>query len=299
MVAEISRGEAVRIIVPSKEAGERVLEMLDEHGAYESSVRIFEVCSADVWVRDYGPIFARILDGGRLAGVKWRFNAWGGKYDELAKDDETGRMILKLSGAEPVVRSLVIEGGAVEVSGDGLVIATEQCLLNPARNPGASRRLLETELAQFLGARHVLWLRRGLVGDDTDGHVDVFCRFAPGGKILLAETRAGPNHDILEEAAATLTGYVDALGLPFSVVRVPMPPPVRVLGMTVPATYLNYYVTNAAVLLPVFGAREDEEAYSLLSECYPDRRVVGLRCPELFYGLGGPHCVTLHQPQGS
>ncbi len=299
MVAEVSRGEVVKIIVPSSEAGERVMEMLDEHGAYETSVELLELWSADVWVRDYGPIFAKILGWGRLAGVKWRFNAWGGKYGELAKDDETGRRILELSRAEPVVRSLVIEGGAVEVSGDGLVVATEQCLLDPARNPGANKRLLEAELAQFLGARHVLWLRRGLVGDDTDGHVDVFCRFAPGGKILLAEACAAPNHDILEEAAATLTGYLDTLELPFSVVRVPMPPPVRVLGMTVPATYLNYYVTNAAVILPVFGAREDEEAYSLLSECYPDRRVVALRCPELFYGLGGPHCVTLHQPQRS
>jgi agmatine deiminase len=295
MAAEISRGELVKILVRDPETADRADKMLAEHGARGSRTELVELVSADVWIRDYGPFFVREGSGG-LAGVKWRFNAWGGKYSDLAFDDETGRRVLELSRATPILRSLVVEGGALEISGDGLAMATEQCLLHPSRNLGLDKRTLEAELEKYLGVRRVLWLRRGVVGDDTDGHIDVFCRFAPGGRILLAEDRVGPNREILEEAAETLEAEIESLGLVLEIVRVPMPPAAVVLGAPVPASYLNFYVSNSAVILPVFGAREDEEALAVLSECYGDRRVVALRCPELFYGLGGPHCVTLQQP---
>ncbi len=297
IVYEVARGEAVKILVNDEDEAERVQKLLEEAGSSMGNVELHKVHTEDVWVRDYGPIFVYSEDMGVLGGVKWRFNAWGMKYPELARDDEAGLQILNISGVKPIYRDYVVEGGAIEVSGNGILLTTEQCLLDPARNPGLSREDLELEFSRYLGAHDVIWFERGLVGDDTDGHVDVFCRFASPGTVVLAEEeRENINKRILERAYRKLANYIEEGGTWIEIVRVPCPPPVKILDQHVPASYLNFYISNSAVLVPVFGVEEDEAALSILADCFPHRRVVGILCKELFYGLGGIHCVTMQQP---
>ncbi|MEM0481655.1 MAG: agmatine deiminase family protein [Nitrososphaerota archaeon] len=296
MVYEVARGEVVKILVNDEIEAERVQNLLEEVGTPLGNVEFHKVHTVDVWVRDYGPVFVENEDTGVLGGVKWKFNAWGMKYPELAEDDEAGLQILRLSGAKSFHLDHIVEGGAIEVSSNGVLLTTEQCLLDPARNPGLSREDLEAEFRRYLGARDVIWFERGLVGDDTDGHVDVFCRFvSPSTVVLAEEERENMNKRILERAYRKLTDYIEERRAGIEVVRVPCPPPIKVLDQYVPATYLNFYITNSAVLVPVFGVEEDEEALSILADYFPHRRVVGILCKELFYGLGGIHCVTLHQ----
>ncbi len=297
MVYEVARGELVKILVNDESEAEKVQKLLEEAGPSMGNVEFHKVHTEDVWVRDYGPIFVRDEGLDVLVGVKWKFNAWGMKYPELAKDDEAGRQILNLSGAEPIYREYVVEGGAIEVSGNGILLTTEKCLLDPARNPGLSREDLELEFNRYLGVRDVIWFEEGLVGDDTDGHVDVFCRFVSPEKVVLAEEeRENVNKRILERAYRRLAEYMESREAGIEIVRVPCPPPLKILDQYVPATYLNFYISNSAVLVPVFGVEEDETALSILADCFPHRRVVGILCKELFYGLGGIHCVTMQQP---
>jgi len=296
VVYELTRGEVVKILVPSEYVAEKVWRLLGEVGVSGSSVQLLAVKTLDVWVRDYAPIF--VEGGGALYGVKWRFNAWGGKYPELAADDDAGREMLRLSGAIPITRPYVVEGGAIEASGDGIVLATRSCLLSPSRNPGVSEEHFAEEFRRFLGARMVVWLERGLTGDDTDGHVDVFCRFISPRTVVLAEDgRTEDDRLALEDAEAKLSLIGDTLPEGLEIERLPLPPPIRVLDLDIPATYLNFYIGNSVVLVPTFGVEEDEEALATLSGLIRDRRVVGVRCPELFYGLGGIHCITVQQPE--
>ncbi|MEM0445062.1 MAG: agmatine deiminase family protein [Nitrososphaerota archaeon] len=298
MIREISRGEAVKILVNDEAEEKRAERLLDQAGVNLSLIEFHHVVTVDVWVRDYAPIFVERIGQGILCGIKWRFNAWGMKYADLALDDAAGREILRISGAMPVERGVVVEGGAIDLSGDGLLITTKECLLNPARNPGVSLEEVEAELKSFLGVEKVLWLERGVVGDDTDGHVDVFCRFvAHDTLLLLKERREGVNRDILEKAAQRIEDFSFKSQRRLEVHRVPAPAPVKVMGQYVPASYLNFYISNSSVLVPLFGVPEDEEALATLEESFHHRRVIGIRCPELFYGLGGIHCVTMQQPE--
>lgn len=288
MVYELSRGEVVKILVNDGKEADHVTVMLEQVGVRLSSVELLTVPTVDVWVRDYAPLFAKSESRGLLAAVKWRFNTWGMKYPELALDDSAGREILRLSGAKPFYRPYVVEGGAIEVSGDGILMTTKSCLLDPARNPGVTREEMEMELRRYLGAKRVLWFDEGLVGDDTDGHVDVFCRFTSPSTVVLAEERGeGVNRRILERAYKRLAGFREETGLELETLRAPCPPMIQVLDQRILASYLNFYIGNESVLVPVFGVREDEEALSILSECFKHRRVVGIRSGELFYGLGG------------
>ncbi|GBC70877.1 Agmatine deiminase [Candidatus Calditenuaceae archaeon HR02] len=297
IVHEVARGEAVKILVNDEDEAERVRKLLEEAGAPLWNVEFHKVPTEDVWVRDYGPIFVKNEGAGVLCGVKWRFNAWGMKYPELARDDKAGLQILNLAGTVPIYRNYVVEGGAIEVSGNGILLTTEQCLLDPDRNPGLGRKDLEVEFHRYLGTRDVIWFEMGVVGDDTDGHVDVFCRFTSPLRVVLAEEeRENMNKRILERAYRKLAGYIEEKGAGIEIVRVPCPPPIKVLDQYIPASYLNFYIANSAVLVPVFGVEEDESALAILADCFPHRRVVGIFCKELFYGLGGIHCVTIQQP---
>lgn len=298
MTREISRGELVKILVNDEREEDRVFGLLEQAGVKLNSVEFHRVVTVDVWVRDYAPIFVECVGSSGLWAVKWKFNAWGMKYEDLALDDKAGREILHLSRAEGVEGELVVEGGAIEVSGDGLLITTEENILHPARNPSKSKREIEAELQRFLGVKEILWFERGLVGDDTDGHVDVFCRFVSPETLLLSEERRDSvNGRILERVAQNIVEFSSKIQRGLDVVRAPCPRPVKVLDQLVPASYLNFYIANNSVLVPVFGAPEDEEALTTIAELFPHRRAVGIRCPELFYGLGGIHCVTMQQPE--
>jgi agmatine deiminase len=283
------------------------------HALSLANVRLHPVPHVDSWIRDYGPTFlvrgraAPLLRSASAqsplpterAHVSWIFNAWGGKYETLWQDDRvTGRLEDFLD--EPAFYpGIVLEGGSVDVNGAGCVLTTEQCLLNANRNPTLDRPALETILRGYLGVEKVLWLREGIQGDDTDGHVDDVARFAGPRTILLAaeEDRTHPNFEPLRENRARAEAMRDASGNPFALVDVPMPADVRdEEGVPLPASYLNFLVANQVVLVPVFGQPTDARALGVLAKVFPQRRLVPVPAKDLFLGRGTVHCLSQQMP---
>jgi agmatine deiminase len=255
------------------------------------AVEIVELPLDDSWLRDCGPIYVYRDDGTRLA-VHFRFNAWGEKFTPWDHDAEVGALIAKRLGDEVRPAPLVLEGGSIITDGAGTLVTTEQCLLNPNRNPTLSREQIEGALGEYLGVERVVWLHNGLVEDrDTDGHVDLIAAFAPSGQVLLQTVEeANPNYENCRENRERLrASRIDVIELPFL-------PYVEVAGERVAASYLNFYIANGAVIVPVCGLDTDTDALGLIARCYPGREVVGVPGAVLAYGGGGPHCITQQVP---
>ena len=287
MVQAISKGEEVRVLVDDAKAESRVRSMVKEKGA----VTYHRLKTVDVWVRDYGPICVR---GKGVALVKWLFNAWGNKYDDLKPDNEAGERMAQASGLRVFRPGVVLEGGSVDVNGKGCLLTTEQCLLNPNRNPSLGKQELESTLRQNLGVTDVVWLGRGIEGDDTDGHVDDIARFTgPREVVVAAESdSADPNKPVLEANRRLLEDAHDQDGHSLMVTELPMPGRVQSPDGRLPASHLNFYIANECVLVPTFGGESDRVALRLLGDAFPKREVVGVDCRALVFGLGTLHCVT-------
>jgi agmatine deiminase len=292
MVAAL-RDEEVRIMVDDRKMASRVAMIL--RGADNVSIRTLK--TVDVWVRDYGPTY---IKGRDVAMVKWTFNAWGNKYDDLLPDEQAGLKIARSSGLNVFRPGVVLEGGSIDVNGRGSVLTTEQCLLNPNRNPGMSRRELEEVLEVNLGITNIVWLGEGIEGDDTDGHVDDIARFTgPRDVVVAAEPDPGdPNHSPLESDRRILEEASDERGRKLSVTQIRMPKAVYAQDGRLPASHLNFYIGNRAVLVPTFGGESDREAIRTLEGAFPERAVTGIDCRALVYGLGTIHCVTQQVPSG-
>ncbi len=301
-------GEIVRALVPSEEVRILVANEEMEHlarGVLRQAsipverVRFFHVPTDDAWIRDHGPIFLLNRADRRLAIADWEYNAWGGKYSPWAQDNAVPQRIAEIFDL-PVARpGMVLEGGSIDVNGRGTLLTTESCLLNPNRNPDLTRAAIEQKLRNYLGAHHILWLGEGIVGDDTDGHVDDIARFVAPRRVVavVTEDRSSPDYAALADNFERLQYMRDQDGHPLEVVPLPLPDPVFHEGQQLPASYANFYIANGAVLVPIFGVRQDQEALSLLQTLFPTRRVVGIHCRELIWGLGAIHCVTQQQPR--
>ena len=267
------------------------------------NVRFHAVDHQDSWIRDYGPIYlVRDAKWGRdrMATV-WDFNAWGNKYDSLLKDRRVVPQLGKAVAAPPARIGMVLEGGSLDVDGEGTLLTTEQCLLHTNRNPDMTRADIEIHLMEYLGVRKILWLGAGIEGDDTDGHIDDIARFvAPGIVAAAVEADKGhPNHLPLRENAERLGRMGDAAGRRLKVVELPMPEDILTdEGKPLPASHANFLVTNGAVLLPVFGGRSDVVAKKRLQACFTDRPVVPLPCADLVWGMGAIHCLSQQMPVG-
>jgi len=301
MIAALSQGEIVKVLVEDQEMERRMLSLTEEAGAWGRNVRPMRIRSADVWIRDYGPTF--LLDRtGRKGAVKWRFNAWGGKYDDLLYDDQTGEDVVRTTDAQVFRPGIVLEGGSIDVNGRGTVLTTEQCLLHQNRNPQLNREQIEGHLEEYLGAGQVIWLTSGIEGDDTDGHVDDFARFVSEDTVYCAysPSQATQNHAVLRRNLEILRGSTDQDGRPLKVEKLPMPQPLFLEEESrwLPASYANFYVGNVAVLLPIFKDRNDRKAIEMMRQAFPDREVVPILAADLVYGYGGIHCVTQQEPQG-
>jgi len=236
---------------------------------------------------------------GALAAVSWIFNAWGEKYDDLMADagivgqiNQDLKMMLFLPG-------IVLEGGSIDVNGCGTVLTTEQCLLNKNRNPGLSREEIESRLREFLGVSKIIWLKEGIAGDDTDGHVDDIARFVSPTTVLCAyeDDPEDDNYLPLKRNYELLCRETDQDGRPLSVIKLPMPCPVGQEGR-LPASYANFYIGNGVVLVPIFGDQNDRKALEIIKDAFPEREVVGINCKEMVYGLGSLHCISQQQPKG-
>ena len=300
MVRALVAGEDVHILVNDAAPAAQVRSRLAEARVPLARVHLHEVPTDDAWIRDHGPTFVtrRSEAGGALALVDWQYNAWGGKYPPWDQDDQVPRAIAHLLGVPAFSPSIVLEGGSIDVDGRGTLLTTEACLLNPNRNPQLGRREIEQYLCDYLGVRRVLWLGDGIVGDDTDGHVDDLTRFvAPGVVVTVREADpADENHARLEDNLRRLQAMRSVDGTPLRIISLPMPEPVSYEDTRLPASYANFYVGNAAVLVPAFGSPRDVEARATLQPLFPGRRIVGINAVDLVWGLGAFHCVTQQQP---
>lgn len=291
MVDSLGAAEEVRILVDDAKSEDRVRSKLTRG----ENVVFRRIRSVDVWTRDYLPIYVR---GKNLAVVKWDFNAWGNKYDDLLPDDETGRTVAEHTGLEVFEPGAVLEGGSVDSDGSGTILTTRQCLLNPNRNPKLGKKGVEAMLRDYLGGSHVVWLDRGIEGDDTDGHIDDIARFVGPRKIVAAEEKSGSdgNGALLGENLSLLSEATDAGGRRIEVTTLPMPKKITSPDGRLPASHLNFYVGNRSVLVPTFGGESDREAVRTLEGLFPTREVVGIDCRALVHGLGTIHCVTQQVP---
>ncbi len=253
----------------------------------------------DAWVRDYGPIFIQ-SEHGDVAATCWGFNSWGGKYPPFHLDDAAAGHMAEALGMHPFHGDMILEGGSIEVNGRGLLLTTESCLLNPNRNPHLDKSAIEERLASFLGIERVIWLREGILGDDTDGHVDDMTRFvAPHRLVTAVESDADhSNHSILQENLEVLREIRLADGSTLTITALPMPAPRELRGERMPATYANFYIGNRSVLVPIFHDRHDNDALAILRDEFPGREVIGIYCGELIWGLGAFHCLTQQVPAG-
>lgn len=297
-VAAISRYEAVRINCAAA-LQERARERCIKAGADMARVTFYDHPTNDAWCRDHGPIFVKHRQTGEVALTDWMHNAWGGKYPPYDLDNEIPPAIGRALGLRRFEKSMVLEGGSIDVNGKGLLLTSEQCLLHPNRNPDLTRTQIERALKDFLGVRKILWLGDGIVGDDTDGHIDDMSRFFRADGIITCVEKNGrdPNHALLAANLERLHGFRSLQGKPFEIVELPMPRPVFIKGERVPASYANFLIINDAVLVPVFGQkRRDAEACAIIGSCFPGREIVPIDCSELIWGLGTLHCLSQQQP---
>jgi agmatine deiminase len=293
-VEAIARHEAVDLIVADEESERDAKRRLTSR-----AIRVHRVPHQDLWLRDSGPIF--VLRGHDVALVDWEFNGWGGKYPAALDNEIPSHVARILDAGRPFEPGLVMEGGSLEVNDAGVALTTRQCLLAPTRNPGQTEASLEEALRQYLGLLHIIWLNHGLEGDHTDGHIDTLTRFADDQTIVtsVCADTSDPNHATLAANLDVLRRARGADGAAFRIVELPIPSGrVEFEGERLPLTYANFYVTNGAVLVPVYGAPEDQQALDILTPLFPGREVVGLSARALITGGGAFHCVTQQQPLG-
>jgi agmatine deiminase len=299
---------ALRAMVEALIQSERVCINVS-NGAHEAEARdvlgglpleritFYRVPTDEPWCRDHGPIFLTRDSDPKLAVVDWDYNAWGNKYPPFDRDEVVPTRVAEILKLPVFYPRMILEGGSIDVNGSGAVLTTESCLLNKNRNPNLSRGEIEQRLRDYLGVHEVLWLGDGIAGDDTDGHIDDLARFVSEQTVVavVEENRDDENYEPLQNNLVRLRemkvgdGKLDVLALP-------MPKTMIREGLRLPASYANFYIANTCVLVPTFADSNDETALSVLRGCFPDRRVIGIDCRELIWGLGTFHCLTQQQP---
>jgi agmatine deiminase len=297
IVKEIHDEELVNLFVINETTKNKVSKLFREAGVDLNRVNFYVNDYADVWFRDYGPIFVRNQDH-ELAMIHWDFNSWGEKYETLLRDKQIPTVINKRMRLKCFKPGIVLEGGSIDVNGKGTLLTTEQCLLNRNRNPHLVKEDIEKILADYLGVSTFVWLKSGILGDDTDGHIDDIARFVNPTTIVCAyqENTNDVDYDTLKENYEILCHSYDQDNKKFKIFKLPMPRVVSDEDERLPASYTNFYIGNKKVLLPVFDHPNDSRALSILQELFPDRKVVGIRCVDLVYGFGTIHCISQQQP---
>jgi agmatine deiminase len=300
LIEVLASSESVRINVFDQHQKEECEHLLRGVESEPGRVQLFINPSYEPWCRDHGPVFVVNDDDGERerAVVNWGYNAWGGKYPPFELDDRMPLEIaqsLELSVFEP---SMILEGGSIESNGAGTILTTESCLLNPNRNPDRSREEIESRLRRYLGCQEVLWLGDGIAGDDTDGHVDDITRFVGERTVVTAvESDQGDiNYLPLRENLDRLRLMSDTSGRSFDVIEMPMPAPFFIDGERMPASYLNFYIANEVVVVPIYEDPRDAQAIEILEGLFPSRRVEGIDSREIIWGLGSFHCLTQQEP---
>ena len=314
IIRHLSRHERVELIVNDAVSEKRAWKTLAQANALNKSVRFHRWPTNRVWTRDSGCTFvecgagalarATVAPESELCAITWRFNAWA-KYSNYRHDEKIGSLMAKTAKARPIQpvfgkHRVVLEGGSIDVNGQGTLLTTEECLLSKVqrRNPGMTRSDYEQLLAQYLGINNVIWLVSGIVGDDTHGHVDDITRFvAPDTVVTAVESDPNDaNYEPLRENIRRLRSATDQNGKALAIVELPMPAPVIFEKRRLPASYANFYVANGVVLVPVFNDPNDRFALDILADLFPDREVIGIYSGDLIWGFGAMHCMTQQEP---
>lgn len=303
IIRRLHQSETVNILVNDGKEEKHATQVLKKLAVNLKQINFWRWPTDRVWTRDYGPFFLLAPDQ-KKALVDWHFTGWA-KYPDWKNDDAIGPLVAKelgLQSWQPVHHKerIVLEGGAIDVNGQGLLLTTEECLLSQqqARNPGMTREELESVFADYLGIRKTIWLNRGIVGDDTHGHIDDLARFV-GVRTIVAVRETNPddeNYEPLQENLARLCEATDLEGRELEIITLPMPAPIYFDGQRLPASYANFYIANGLVLVPTFNDPNDRIALGTLSDLFPGRTVVGIHAVDLVWGLGTLHCMTQQEP---
>ena len=302
IIRQITPRERVNINVPNENYQQLVSAQLVENGCPLDNIHFHHISTNESWCRDHGPAFVlrRKRTGGHAAAIiDWNFNAWGGKYPPYDDDDQVPRRIAELLELPVFSPGIVMEGGSVDFNGEGTILTTESCLLNRNRNPNLTKAQIEKCLKDYYGQKHIVWLGEGIAGDDTDGHIDDLARFINPTTIVTAieEDPRDVNHAALQDNLRRLQLARDPAGRPFDIVKLPMPGILEHGGQRLPATYVNFYFINGALLVPTYGHKKtDRKALDILQKHLPAHKVIGIDCTELIWGLGAIHCLTQQQP---
>jgi agmatine deiminase len=296
---EIAPREQVHINVPNGNYQRIVQEQLREHGCPLTNIFFHHIKTNESWCRDHGPAFVVNRQKRKSAIVDWGFNAWGGKYPPYDDDDNVPTRIAEEFKLPIFYPRIIMEGGSVEFNGAGTVLTTTDCLLNKNRNPNLSKLQIEQYLKDYYGQKNVCWLTGGIDGDDTDGHIDDLARFISPTQIVFAveEDPKDANYRVLKSARKQVEKLRDQDGRPFEIIELPMPGVVEFDGQRLPATYVNFYFVNGALLVPTYrNKRNDRRALEILQKHLPKHKVIGVDCVELIWGLGAIHCLSQQQP---
>ena len=302
VAAAVSRYERVRINAPMLAHMNIRLSIADNEGDL-SQVDIYEHTTNDVWCRDHGPIFIKHRETGKVAVTDWEFNAWGGKFPPFDLDNAIPEKAANVLKMDRFSSKMILEGGAIESNGKGVLITTEAVLLNKNRNPSMSKADVEKELKAMLGVETVFWLKNGIAGDDTDGHIDDMVRFVREDAVIcMVETKeTDPNFKALKENRERLNDLRTVSGERVEVIEIEMPQAIEVKDWRLsrlPASYANFLVVNNAVLVPMFGhKKKDPAAEDKIAECFPGREIISVACKDLIMEGGALHCIAMHQPK--
>jgi agmatine deiminase len=298
-IKEVSKGQKVNINVANEAMKTFALGHLEKAGVNLSQVRFHFFPTNDAWCRDHGPAFLiNPKAEQKKVLVKWEYNAWGEKYPPHDLDNQIPIKIATELGIPCFLTGIVMEGGSVEFNGKGTLLTSEACLLNENRNPQLNQEQIEKYLCDYYGVNHVLWVGDGIVGDDTDGHIDDITRFVNGDTVVtvVEENKSDENHHLLQENLDRLKKMRLEDGKQLNIVELPMPSPVIYEDQRLPASYANFYIANESVIVPIFRDKNDQKALDILEECFPNRKVIGIDSTDIIWGLGSFHCLSQQEP---
>jgi Peptidylarginine deiminase and related enzymes len=297
-VKELTLGEKVCINVNDEAMKAFATQCLTEAGVDLSKVQFFIHPTNDAWCRDHGPAFLLNHHEPKKAIVDWGYNAWGNKYPPYDLDDVIPTLIAKHYNIPVFHPGIVMEGGSVEFNGKGALLTSTACLLNPNRNPHLNQAQIEDYLVNYYGVEQILWVDEGIVGDDTDGHIDDTVRFVNEDTVLtvVEENKQDENYELLQHNLKQLKQMRLLNGKQLNIVELPMPDAVVYEEQRLPASYANFYIANRSVIVPVFSCDKDDRALQIIQDCFPDRKVVGIESTDIIWGLGSFHCLSQQEP---
>ncbi|MCA4897117.1 MAG: agmatine deiminase family protein [Cytophagales bacterium] len=294
----VAEGEKVNINVADEKLKQFAVSHLEKVDADFKNIHFFFHPTNDAWCRDHGPAFLINPTEKKKMILDWGYNAWGGKYPPFDLDDVIPTLIAKNYNIPVAHPGIVMEGGSVEFNGKGTLLTTRACLLNPNRNPHLNQSQIEEYLINYYGVNHILWLGDGIIGDDTDGHIDDLTRFVNSDTVvtMVEESKGDENYEILQDNLKELKTLHLENGKPLNIVELPMPAPVVYEEQRLPASYANFYIANKYVVVPTFRDKNDDKALTILQSCFPDRKVIGLDSTDIIWGLGSFHCLSQQEP---